>query len=133
MNTTKPDSEQIDDIIKLYGGWKAEVLSGVRAAIKQAAPDVTEEVKWRMKTRPEGLPVWYQDGIFCLAETFKNDIKIVFTKGAEMDELQEHFNARLKSSTDRAIEYHEGDKVDESVIRRITREAVRLNRLKVNR
>jgi hypothetical protein len=133
MNTTKPDSEQIDDIIRLYGGWKAEVLSRVRAAIKQAAPDATEEVKWRMKLRPEGLPVWYRDGIFCLAETFKNDIKIVFTKGAEMDELQEYFNARLKSSTDRAIEYHEGDEVDEAVIRKITLEAVRLNSMKANR
>ena len=126
----KTASQQIDDIIKLYGGWKGEILSQVRAAIKQADPGVLEEVKWRMASRPEGLPVWSHDGILCIAETFKDNIKLVFFKGAYMKDLQKYFNARLNSKTDRAIEYHDGDTVDETVVQKLVHEAVRLNELK---
>ena len=126
----KSDSEQIDDMIKLYGGWKGEVLSRIRAAIKVADPEVVEEVKWRMRTRPEGLPVWSHEGIMCLAETFKNDIKLVFTKGANMEDPNGLFNARLKSSTDRAIEFHEGDPIDAVAIRSLVIEAIGLNTAK---
>lgn len=126
----KPAAQQIDDIIKQYGGWKGELLSSLRAVIKQADPTVVEEVKWKMRTRPEGLPVWSHDGILCLAETFKDNIKLVFFKGAQMESLQQHFNARLNSSTDRAIEFHDGDPVNEAVIQQLVTEAVRLNELK---
>lgn len=129
----KPASEQIDDIIELYGGWKGRTLSQLRAAIKQADPNVIEEVKWRMATRPEGLPVWYHDGIMCLAETFNNDIKLVFTKGALMKDPKQLFNARLKSKTDRAIEFHEGDKIDEAGIKGLVVEAVALNKAKAKK
>lgn len=128
----KSASQQIDDILELYGGWKAEILAQIRAAIKTADPGVAEEVKWRMRTRPEGLPVWYHDGIMCLAETFKSDIKLVFTKGAYMEDPKGLFNARLNSSTDRAIELHEGDTVDEAGVSALVREAVGLNRTKTH-
>lgn len=120
-------AQQIDTIIRQYGGWKAEVISRLRAIISAAAPGVIEEVKWKMKTRPEGLPVWSHDGILCLLETFKDNQKLVFTKGAQMKNFSKHFNARLNSSTDRAIEFHEGDVIDEAVIRALIKEAVRLN------
>lgn len=126
----KPAAEQIDDIIKLYGGWKGQIISQIRAAVKSADPHVTETIKWRMASRPEGLPVWEHDGILCLTETFKNDIKLVFSKGAQMAGLQQHFNARLNSSTDRAIEFREGSTVDEETVKTLVREAVRLNELK---
>lgn len=73
----KPATEQIDDIIKTYGGWKGETLSRLRAAVTSADKDVIEQVKWKMPSRPEGLPVWSYHGIVCLAETFKENIKLV--------------------------------------------------------
>ena len=123
----KSASEQIDDIINKYGGWKGEIIAQLRAVIKAADPEIIEEVKWKMATRPEGLPVWSHNGIVCLIETFKIDQKLVFKKGAQMNDLQHHFNARLNSSTDRAIEYHEGDTIDEAVIKELVTEAVQLN------
>lgn len=124
---------QIDNIIKLHGGWKGELLSRLRAVIQHADPAVVEEVKWKMPSLPEGRPVWSHDGILCIAEVFKNDVKLVFFKGAQMADLQKHFNARLNSSTDRAIEFHEGDTVDESALKQIVAEAVRLNEAKANK
>lgn len=129
----RPASQQIDDIIEQYGGWKGDTLSRLRAIIKAADPDVIEEVKWKMATRPEGLPVWSHDGILCIAETFKNDIKLVFFKGAQMKDMKKHFNARLNSKTDRAIEFHDGDTIEEAGITAIVREAVRLNALKASK
>jgi len=123
----KSASEQIDDIIKMYGGWKGETLAKVRALIKAADPSVVEEVKWKMRSRPEGLPVWSHDGILCIFETFKNDQKLVFFKGARMEGMQEYFNARLNSKTDRAIEFREGSVINEPVIKELVAEAVRLN------
>jgi hypothetical protein len=123
----KPASEQIDGIIKKYGGWKAEMLTRLREVINQADPMVVEEVKWKMRTRPEGLPVWSHDGIVCIAETFKNDIKLVFFKGVYMKDLQKLFNARLMSKTDRAIEFREGSTVNEAALKELVIEAVQLN------
>jgi hypothetical protein len=119
--------EQIDDIIRIYGGWKGETLSRLRGIIIQADPDVVEEVKWKMATRPEGLPVWSHDGILCIAETFKDNIKLVFFKGARMKD-QKPFNARLNSKTDRAIEFQEGSTVDEAILKKLILEAVELNK-----
>lgn len=123
----KSASEQIDDIIKKHGGWKGEVLSRLREIIRSADPDIVEEVKWKVPTRPEGLPVWTHNGNVCLAEVWKDNVKLIFVKGARMEELQEHFNARLKSSTDRAIEIREGDTIDEAAVSAIVKEGVRLN------
>lgn len=123
----KSASRQIDDIIKQYGGWKGQTLSRLRAVIKEADPEVTEEVKWKMRSRPEGLPVWSHDGILCIAETFKDNIKLVFFKGAQMKEMKMFFNARLNSKTDRAIEFREDSVIDETAIKTIVVESVRLN------
>ncbi len=129
----KPASEQIDDIIKNYGGWKGDILSQLRAVINAADPELTEEVKWKMPTRPEGLPVWSHNGIMCIAETFKNDIKLVFFKGVHMKDPKKLFNARLNSSTDRAIEFREGSKIDEAGIKALVVEAAALNALKTGK
>lgn len=127
----KSASEQISDIIALYGGWKGEVISQVRVAVQAAYPAVVEEVKWKMPSRPEGLPVWSHAGILCRTETFKDNVKLVFSKGAAMDDLQQLFNARQNSSTERAIEFREGDSVDAAVVQKLVLEAVRLNELKM--
>lgn len=125
----KPASEQIDDIIKTYGDWKGANIAQLRALIKAADPEVVEEVKWKMPSRPEGLPVWSHNGILCILETFKNDQKLVFFKGAQMESMQNYFNARLNSKTDRAIEFREGNTIDETVIKKLVTEAVHLNAL----
>lgn len=129
----KSASEQIDDIIQLYGGWKGEILSQLRAVIKATDPDIVEEVKWKMRSRPEGLPVWSHDGIVCIAETFKNDIKLVFFKGVQLKDSNKLFNARLNSATDRAIELQEGDTINEDALQTLVREAVQLNLKKANK
>ncbi len=125
--TSKTEAQYVDDILHLYGGWKAEFLAAIRQAVTETDPRITEAVKWRMASRPEGLPVWSNDGIICLAETFKNDIKLVFTKGAVMQDDNNIFNARLQSKTDRAIEFHEGDIVPKSAIQKLVRQAIQLN------
>ncbi len=123
----KPASQQIDEIIKLHGGWKAEILSCLRAVIRTADSEVLEEVKWKMPSRPEGLPVWSHDGIVCIAEVFKNDVKLVFFKGVQLKDAKKLFNARLNSKTDRAIEFHDSDTVDEVALKQLVTEAVELN------
>ncbi len=129
----KSATEQIDDIIKQYVGWKSETLKRLRAIVKNADPSIVEEVKWKMPSNPLGLPVWSSNGIVCIAQTFKNDIKLVFFKGAFINDPKKLFNARLKSATDRAIEFHEGDPIDEAGIKSLVVQAVEYNANKVNR
>lgn len=126
----KSASQQIDDIIQTHGGWKGEILARLRAVIKQADSDMAEEIKWRMATRPEGLPVWTHDGIVCFAEIWKDNVKLIFFKGAKMSDTKELFNARLKSSDVRAIEFREGDTVDEAALKELVLEAVEVNKSK---
>lgn len=126
----KSPSEQIDDIIKQYGGWKGDVISRLRTIIKDADPDIVEEIKWKMATRPEGLPVWMHNGIICYIETWKDNIKLMFHKGSELSDPNNIFNARLKSSSVRAIEIHEADPIDNSGIKALVAEAVKLNKSK---
>jgi hypothetical protein len=123
----KPAFEQIDVIIKTYGGWKGDTLAEIRASIIQAHPEVVEEIKWRMKTRPEGLPVWSSSGILCFAETWKDNIKLLFPKGAHLKDSNKLFNARLEGKDIRAIQFKEGDKVNKSDLVDLVREAVLRN------
>lgn len=129
----QPAADQIDDIITLYGGWKGEILSHIRKAVLAADPDVAEAVKWKMRSRPEGLPVWYHDGIVCLAETFKDNIKLVFVKGVQLQDPHSLFNARLNSATDRAIEFHANDTIPLEGITDFVRQAVQLNTAKARK
>lgn len=126
MKDMKVD-KQIDDILAVYEGWRAELVSQIRTAIKAADQAVIEEVKWKMPTRPTGWPVWSHDGMLCLVEVWKNDVKLIFFKGAQLADLQTLFNARLNSKNDRAIEYHEGDAIDTDVIQKLIQAAIRVN------
>lgn len=119
--------KQIDDILAVYEGWRAELVTQIRTAIKAADQAVIEEVKWKMPTRPTGWPVWSHDGMLCLVEVWKNDVKLIFFKGAQLADLQTLFNARLNSKNDRAIEYHEGDAIDTDVIQKLIQAAIRVN------
>jgi hypothetical protein len=126
----KSSSEQIDGIIALHAGWKGETLSRLRAIITAADPAIIEEVKWKMATRPEGLPVWSQNGIVCFAEIWKDNIKLIFSKGSRLADPNKLFNARLKSTEVRAIELHEGDGIDKAALEALVTAAVVLNKEK---
>lgn len=124
----KSASQQIDDIIKQHEGWKGGILAQVRAAIHAADPNIVEEIKWRMATRPEGLAVWSHNGIVCFAEIWKDNIKLLFPKGASLKGGHKLFNARLKSKDIRAIEFKDGDKVNSTAIKGVVLEAIELNK-----
>lgn len=123
----KNAAERIDDIIAMHNNWKGEMLSHIRATIHQAIPDVVEEVKWKMKNRPEGLAVWSQNGIVCFAEIWKDNIKLLFPKGAKLNDPNKLFNARLQSKDIRAIEFKEDDTLDESALVALIQQAIAIN------
>jgi hypothetical protein len=114
-------SEQIDAKIQALGEWRGETLARIRMLIKQADPDVVEEVKWR------GVPVWSHDGIVCTGETYKAAVKMTFAKGASLDDPAGLFNASLEGNARRAIDVHEGDKIDEKALKALIQAAVALN------
>jgi len=119
-------SKLIDARIKELGDWRGETLARVRAIIKQAVPDVVEEWKWR------GVPVWYQAGMICTGETYKNYVKMTFAKGAALDDPSGLFNSSLDGNTRRAIDFHEGNKIDEKALKALIRAAVALNTSKAS-
>ncbi len=125
-------SAHIDDIIQQYNDWRNATLKRLRAIIRDTDPELVEEVKWKMKTNPLGLPVWSRAGIVCYVQTFKNDIKLVFAQGPHLEDPKHLFNARLQSVT-RAIEFHEGDPIDEAGLRALIVEAVNYNTAKIPR
>ncbi len=122
-----PVSQQIDNIIKMHPGWKAEILTQLRATILSANPNITEAVKWKMKNRPEGLPVWECGGMLCFAEIWKDNIKLLFPKGAELSDPEKLFNARLDSKDIRALAFKEGDKINPEGIKKLVQAAIELN------
>ena len=117
-------SRAIDARIKALGDWRGETLARVRALIRQADPDVVEEWKWR------GVPVWEHAGIICTGETYKAVVKLTFAKGAALADPARLFNASLEGNTRRAIDLHEGDKIDEKALKTLIRAAVALNTAK---
>lgn len=123
-------AQQIDDIISKPGDWRGETLSQLRALIKEADPAVVEDVKWKKPSRPEGVPVWSHDGMICVADTLKRAVRLTFPKGAQLQDPQRLFNARLDSNAVRAIDVHEGDAVDAAALRALVLEAVGLNQSK---
>ncbi len=120
-------SRQIDAIIKEPGGWRSTVLAQLRAAIKRADPAAVEQVKWKKPSRPSGVPVWFHDGNLCIAEALRNAVRLTFPKGALIKDPKHLFNARLDSGSGRAIDFHEGDAVDESALKALIAQAVALN------
>jgi len=130
---TKPEagdspSRLIDARIKKLGDWRGETLARVRALIKQADPDVVEEVKWRKPSNGMlGVPVWEHHGIICTGETYKSVVKLTFANGASLKDPSGLFNSSLEGNTRRAIDIHEGDKVNERALKALVCEAVALN------
>jgi len=117
-------SQLIDARIKELGDWRGEMLGRLRALVKEADPEVVEEWKWR------GLPVWYHDGMICTGETYKNVVKMTFAKGAALKDPSGLFNSSLDGNTRRAIDFHEGEKIDEKALKTLVRAAVTLNESK---
>jgi hypothetical protein len=120
-------SKLIDDRIKKLGDWRGETLSSVRKLIRQADPEVEEEIKWQKPSSPSGVPVWSHNGIICTGETYKTAVKLTFMKGAQLKDPKRLFNSSLEASARRAIDLHEGDKIDEAAFKALIREAVALN------
>ena len=119
-------SHLIDARIKELGDWRGEALARVRSLIKQADPDVVEEWKWR------GVPVWEHAGIICTGETYKAVVKMTFAKGAALEDPAGVFNSSLEGNARRAIDIHEGDKIDEKALKALIRAAVKLNTSKAS-
>ncbi|HMF31232.1 MAG TPA: DUF1801 domain-containing protein [Candidatus Lokiarchaeia archaeon] len=119
-------SPQIDAKIQELGDWRGDILSRLRALIKQADPEVVEEWKWK-KPASAGTPVWSHDGLICTGETYKNVVKMTFAKGASLDDPSGLFNSSLEGKVRRAIDFHEGDKVNEEALKTLIRAAVTLN------
>ena len=120
-------SQEIDARIKALGDWRGETLSKIRGLIKQADPEVVEELKWRKPSAPTGVPVWSHDGLICTGETYKTHVKMTFAKGASLEDPSGLFNSSLEGNTRRAIDFHEGDKIDEKALKALIRAAVALN------
>jgi hypothetical protein len=127
-DSTKGESvaERIDQRIAELGDWRGETLRRMRKLIKEADPDVVEELKWVKPTNP-GTPTWSHDGIICTGETYKSVVKLTFAKGASLKDPAKLFNASLAGNTRRAIDIHEGEKVDAAAFKALIRAAVALN------
>ena len=120
--TGKSASRLIDERIAELGDWRGEMLSQLRALIKEADPEVVEEWKWR------GVPVWSHDGLICTGETYKSVVKMTFAKGAALEDPSHLFNSSLEGNTRRAIDFHEGEKINEKALKALIRAAVTLNK-----
>jgi len=117
----KSPSQLIDARIEELGDWRGELLARLRGLVKEADPEVVEEWKWR------GVPVWYHDGMLCTGETYKSVVKMTFAKGASLEDPSGLFNSSLEGNTRRAIDFHEGDEVDEEALKELVGAAVALN------
>jgi hypothetical protein len=113
--------------------WRAVTLSGIRKWIAQADPDAIEERKWRKATNPEGVPVWSHDGLICTGEVYKDHVKVTFARGASLRDPSRLFNSSLEGKLRRAIDVHEGEKIDEKAFKALIREAVALNEASVRK
>lgn len=124
---TRSPARLIDERIEELGDWRGATLARIRALIKAAAPEVVEEWKWR------GVPVWYRDGMICTGETYQSVVKMTFAKGAALPDPARLFNSSLEGNTRRAIDFKEGDKIDEKALKTLIRAAVTLNQAKPKR
>ena len=122
-----PDSQLIDEKIASLGDWRGAVLGRVRALIQEADPEVVEEVKWRKPSNPAGVPTWSHAGLICTGETYRDKVKLTFARGAALDDPKALFNASLDGGTRRAIDYREGDPINEEALKGLIRAAVAHN------
>ena len=120
-------SDLIDAKIDSLTDWRGETLAKVRRLIREADPQVIEEVKWRKPSNPSGVPTWSHSGIICTGETYKDKVKLTFAKGASLHDPGGLFNSSLDGNTRRAIDIREGDKIDETALKALIRAAVDLN------
>ncbi|HEY2413322.1 MAG TPA: DUF1801 domain-containing protein [Pirellulaceae bacterium] len=121
-------SQEFDARIKKLNDWRGEMLARIRMLIKEADPEVVEEVKWRKPSNSMlGVPVWSHDGIICTGETYKSVVKMTFAKGASLPDPAGLFNSSLEGNTRRAIDFHEGEKINEKALKALLRAAVKLN------
>ena len=127
MHETLTPSALIDARIAALTDWRGPTLARLRALIREADPDVVEEVKWRKPANPAGVPVWSHAGILCTGETYKDKVKLTFAKGAALDDPARLFNASLDGGTRRAIDIREGDEVEAEAFRALVRSAVGVN------
>jgi len=126
--TPKSPALEIDERIEELGDWRGKMLSQVRRLIKQAVPGVIEEVKWRKPSNSmAGIPVWSHEGMICTGEIYKDKVKLTFAKGAILNDPADLFNASLQGNTRRAVDLHEGDKIDEKAFKSLISAAATLN------
>ena len=123
----KTPSQLIDERIKELDDWRGTMLNKLRSLVKEADPDVVEEWKWR------GVPTWYHDGMICTGETYKSVVKLTFAKGAALKDPSGLFNSSLEGNVRRAIDFHEGEKINEGAFKALIRAAVTLNASKVKK
>lgn len=126
-------SQLVDEMLRGHTDWRGEMLSRLRSIIKEADPDVTEELKWRKPSNPTGVAVWSDDGMICTGEVYKNHVKLTFAKGATLADPDGLFNSSLDGRLRRAIDFHEDDILDEGSIQAMVRSAVKLNKSKHRR
>lgn len=119
---TKTPSQLIDERIKELGDWRGATLNRLRQLLKETDPDVVEEWKWR------GVPTWYDEGMICTGETYKSVVKMTFAKGAALKDPSGLFNSSLEGNVRRAIDFHEGEKINERALKALFREAINLNK-----
>lgn len=127
------DSAQIDDKIASLGDWRGEMLARLRLLIREADPEVIEAVKWRKPSNPAGVPVWEHSGMICTGEIYRDKVKLTFARGAALDDPSGLFNASLDGGTRRAIDFREGDGLDEDAFKTLVRSAVAVNAAKASR
>jgi hypothetical protein len=126
-NDSETAARRIDAKIEELGDWRGETLSRIRSLIKQADPEVVEDMKWRKPSNPTGVPVWSHGGLICTGETYKNMVKLTFFSGARLKDPKRLFNSSLDGNARRAIDLHEGDRIDANAFKALVREAVALN------
>lgn len=127
MDATKSPSDAIDEKLRLLADWRGAMLARLRRLIREADPEVVETVKWRKPSNPLGVSVWEHSGIICTGETYRDKVKLTFAKGASLEDQSGLFNASLDGGTRRAIDFREGDEVDEKALKSLVQSAVELN------
>jgi len=126
-------SAAVDAKIASVAGWRGDMLAKLRRIVREAAPGITEEVKWRKASNPLGVPVWEHDGIICTGETYKAAVKLTFAYGASLEDPSRLFNASLEGGTRRAIDFREGDRINEKALKALVRAAAAFNAAKAKK